>query len=106
MPRRLRVEFRDPSDSRAGSASALYAITLDGRERLVFRVPGTIELHDISREGHVLLTRMTYRTLTGPDRHRCGVASVSSVLVMPDGGSVAYTYELTLSELYLGEGLK
>jgi WD40 repeat protein len=45
-----------------GGSSALYAVTLDGRERLVFSSPGTLKLHDISTDGqHVLLTRGTTR---------------------------------------------
>ena len=45
-----------------GGSSALHAVTLDGRERLVFSSPGTLKLHDISSDGqHVLLTRGTTR---------------------------------------------
>ena len=45
-----------------GGSSALYAVTLDGRERLVFSSPGTLKLHDISADGQrVLLTRGTTR---------------------------------------------
>ena len=45
-----------------GGSSALYAVTLSGRERTVFSSPGTLKLNDISRDGrHVLLTRGTTR---------------------------------------------
>jgi eukaryotic-like serine/threonine-protein kinase len=45
-----------------GGSSALYAVTLAGRERLVFSSPGTLKLHDISPDGQqVLLTRGTTR---------------------------------------------
>ena len=45
-----------------GGSSALYAVTLAGRERLVFSSPGTLKLHDISSDGqYVLLTRGTTR---------------------------------------------
>ena len=43
--------------ARGGESSALYAVTLSGQERLVARVPVNLMLHDISRDGHVLLTR-------------------------------------------------
>jgi len=33
---------------------ALYAVTLSGRERLVFQAPGDLHLYDISRDGRVL----------------------------------------------------
>jgi serine/threonine protein kinase/Tol biopolymer transport system component len=41
---------------RAGEADALYAVTLSGRERLVVRMASHLTLHDISRDGHVLIT--------------------------------------------------
>jgi eukaryotic-like serine/threonine-protein kinase len=45
-----------------GGSSALYAVTLAGRERLVFSSPGTLKLNDISSDGqYVLLTRGTTR---------------------------------------------
>jgi Tol biopolymer transport system component len=50
------------SRSGKGGSSALYAVTLAGRERLVFSSPGTLKLHDISSDGqYVLLTRGTTR---------------------------------------------
>jgi eukaryotic-like serine/threonine-protein kinase len=45
-----------------GGSSALYAVTLSGRERTVFSSPGTLRLNDISSDGQrVLLTRGTMR---------------------------------------------
>ena len=41
---------------KGGEAYALYAVTLSGRERLVLRMTVSLMLHDISRDGHVLLT--------------------------------------------------
>jgi Tol biopolymer transport system component len=59
------------SRSGKGGSSALYAVTLDGRERLVFSSPGTLKLHDVSSDGrYVLLTRGTTRggvMSLGPD---------------------------------------
>jgi Tol biopolymer transport system component len=43
--------------SKAGEAFALSAATLNGSERLVARVPVYLMLHDISRDGRVLLMR-------------------------------------------------
>jgi len=37
--------------------NALFAVTLSGRERLVFQAPGNVGLRDISRNGKVLLQR-------------------------------------------------
>ena len=47
--------------SRAGSDRALYAETTDGHERLVARMPGTLTLLEIWRDGRVLLTRASWR---------------------------------------------
>jgi Tol biopolymer transport system component len=44
-----------------GGSSALYAVTMTGRERVVFSAPGTLKLNDISRDHQVLLTRGTTR---------------------------------------------
>ncbi len=43
--------------TRSGVARALYAVTLNGRERRVLSVAGGLSLQDISRGGRVLLSR-------------------------------------------------
>jgi dipeptidyl aminopeptidase/acylaminoacyl peptidase len=50
--------------SKSGSASALYAATLGGDVRRLLHVPGTLELHDVARDGRVLLSATRYRTQT------------------------------------------
>jgi Tol biopolymer transport system component len=40
-----------------GQARALRAVSLQGRQRLLLRVPGSLTLHDISRDGKILVTR-------------------------------------------------
>jgi eukaryotic-like serine/threonine-protein kinase len=40
----------------AGAARAIYALDLSGKERLIYRSPSGLTLHDISRGGLVLLT--------------------------------------------------
>jgi Tol biopolymer transport system component len=47
--------------TRRGSARALYAVTPAGRERLLLRTPGALTLHDISRDGRVLLSSEDFR---------------------------------------------
>lgn len=42
--------------SKTGEAQALYAVNLAGKERVVARTPVSLRLHDISRDGQVLLT--------------------------------------------------
>jgi eukaryotic-like serine/threonine-protein kinase len=49
-----------------GELDALWAVDMSGRRRLVMRVPGSLELDDISRDGRVLLAHHTLvRTLRG-----------------------------------------
>ena len=40
----------------AGSARSIYSLDLSGKERLIYRSPGGLTIHDISRTGLVLLT--------------------------------------------------
>jgi Tol biopolymer transport system component len=39
-----------------GSNRAMYGVTLSGKQRVVARVPGCVTIHDISRDGRVLLS--------------------------------------------------
>jgi eukaryotic-like serine/threonine-protein kinase len=39
-----------------GAARSLYALDLSGKERLIYRAPGGVTIHDISKAGLVLLT--------------------------------------------------
>src|SRR4029077_1925215 len=49
-----------------GETEALYAVDLAGKLRLVMRVPGSLELEDISRDGRVLAAHHTIiRILAG-----------------------------------------
>ncbi|MGH9364317.1 MAG: protein kinase domain-containing protein [Thermoanaerobaculia bacterium] len=45
--------------SRGGENDALYAVDRSGRDRLIARVPGTLELDDISADGRALLAHHT-----------------------------------------------
>jgi eukaryotic-like serine/threonine-protein kinase len=42
--------------SHEGAARGVYALDLSGKERLILRVPGTLTLQDVTRDGRVLLT--------------------------------------------------
>ncbi len=44
-----------------GNARGLYAVALSGQQRVVARVPGALTLHDIWRDGRVLLARDNWR---------------------------------------------
>lgn len=59
----------------AGANRSLYAVTLAGKLRVVTRVPGGLKLHDIAKNGRVLLTRESPRVgirgmLAGDERER------------------------------------
>jgi eukaryotic-like serine/threonine-protein kinase len=47
--------------TRTGAARALVALSLDGRERVVARMAGVLTLHDVSRDGRVLLSHHDQR---------------------------------------------
>jgi eukaryotic-like serine/threonine-protein kinase len=47
--------------TKSGSSRELRAVTLDGKERSVFLSTGTLTLHDISKDGRVLLARDDWR---------------------------------------------
>ena len=47
--------------TRVGSDRTLFAVSLDGKERILSRAPGTLTLHDISKTGRVLLSRDDWR---------------------------------------------
>jgi len=47
--------------SRSGTDRTLYAATLDGKERIIARLPGALMLLDIARDGRVLLMRASWR---------------------------------------------
>ncbi len=47
--------------SQSGTDRTLYAITLDGQQRIVARLPGALMLLDIAKDGRVLLVRATWR---------------------------------------------
>jgi Tol biopolymer transport system component len=52
--------------ARQGETETLYTVDLSGKLRLVMRVPGNLELEDISRDGRVLAAHHTIiRTLAG-----------------------------------------
>ncbi len=45
------------SGTRSGAAQALHAVSRNGKERLLLAAPGTLTLHDVSRDGRALVTR-------------------------------------------------
>jgi eukaryotic-like serine/threonine-protein kinase len=77
--------------------SGLYAVGLNGRERLITRVPGSLILHDISRNGQVLLTRDTWRQEVrgaapqAPERDLTWLDSSTAMDLSADGRTLLFT---------------
>jgi len=47
--------------TRLGVGRSIYAVSLSGKERLIVRIPATLTLFDIARDGRVLLKRESVR---------------------------------------------
>lgn len=45
-----------------GWANAIYALGLNGKQRIVLRLPGILRLHDVSRDGRILLAQESWRS--------------------------------------------
>src|SRR5579872_88343 len=46
----------------AGWADAIYAFDFSGKKRMVLRLPGMLRLHDVSRDGRILLSKESWRS--------------------------------------------
>ena len=82
-------------------APHLHAVSLSGAERTVHRAPDWLVLHDISRDGRVLLSRNTIRIglacqLAGDTRERDLTWQVAAAVrgLSPDGETVIFEDEL------------
>jgi Tol biopolymer transport system component len=47
--------------SEEGGRTAVHAMTVDGRERIVHRTLGSVRIHDLARDGRALLTNDSHR---------------------------------------------
>ena len=75
--------------SKSGVDRTLYAVTLDGKERMVLRLPGAVMIFDIFKDGRVLLMRASWR--------RELVATVAGEATQRDLSWLDYTYPADLS---------
>jgi WD40 repeat protein len=55
------IWFSAPEPDAPVTTESLQAVSLSGKRRLLLRFPGILELHDISRDGRVLLARVSLR---------------------------------------------
>ena len=77
---------------------ALWAVSLTGKRRLVARFPSTVELHDIFRDGRVLLklsqlqaSLMVRVPGAAEERDLTWFDSSHGVALSPDGGTLLFT---------------
>ena len=95
--------------SKSGVDRTLYATALDGKERMVLRLPGALMLFDIWKDGRVLLMRASWRrelvgVIAGEPKQRdlswldysypAGLSSDGKTLLFDEeggGGSLAYS---------------
>jgi eukaryotic-like serine/threonine-protein kinase len=47
--------------TREGWANEIHALTLNGKDRVVLRLPGMLRLHDIARDGRILMSKESWR---------------------------------------------
>ena len=95
--------------SKSGVDRTLYAVALDGKERMVLRLPGALMLFDIWKDGRVLMMRASWRRelvgmIAGEAKQRdlswldysypAGLSDDSKTLLFDEeggGGSLAYS---------------
>ena len=82
----------------AGSARAIYAMDFSGKERLIYRAPGGLIIHDISRTGLVLLTadktRLAMFALPPGETHERALSWFDWSLlqdISPDGKTIIFS---------------
>jgi serine/threonine protein kinase/Tol biopolymer transport system component len=82
----------------AGSARSIYALDLEGKERLIYRSPGGLTIHDISKNGLVLLTadksRISISGQAPGDTHERSLSWFDWSLLTdmsPDGNTIIFS---------------
>lgn len=82
----------------AGSARSIYGLDLEGKERLIYRSPGGLTIHDISKNGLVLLTadksRISISGLAPGETHERSLSWFDWSLITdmsPDGKTIVFS---------------
>ena len=101
--------------SKSGTDRTLYAITLDGKQRMVLRLPGALMLLDIAKDGRILLMRASWRrelrgVMAGDEKERdlswldysypAGLSDDGKTLLFDEeggGGALDYSKSVGLS---------
>ncbi|MFZ0858692.1 MAG: hypothetical protein WAN10_17710 [Candidatus Acidiferrales bacterium] len=75
-----------------GWADSLHALTLHGKDRTVLTLPGVLRVHDVSRDGRILLSQdqwrsqMQYRGAKDAEEHDLSWLDGTTVSDLSDGG--------------------
>jgi Tol biopolymer transport system component len=82
----------------SGSARSVYALDFSGKERLIYRAPGGLSIHDISPTGLVLMTadkaRLGISALPPGETHERSLSWFDWSLLVdisPDGKTIAFS---------------
>ncbi len=94
-PRDKEVWFAAARES--GWANAIHSLDFSAKERIVLRLPGMIRLHDVSRDGRVLISQEVWRDGIGfraandpKERDLSWLDSADVTDILPDGKNIAF----------------
>jgi len=115
------------SAASVGLDKVIYGVTLSGKRRIVLRSPGSVRIHDISRDGRALVSHETFRSsVLGRGVGQAAERDLSArdfsiaedvsndgktVLISEQGSGIGSSYAVYLREMdgsppvKLGEGL-
>jgi Tol biopolymer transport system component len=89
------VMYAAPEEGGAPNTASLLAVSRTGKRRLLLRFPGTLELHDVARDGRVLFGRVGLRNQVvassageKSERELSWLDGASPVDLSPDGKTV------------------
>jgi hypothetical protein len=81
----------------SGWADSIYGLSLSGKDRVVLRLPGMLRLHDVSRDGRILLSQeiwrdgTKFRAATGPKESDLSWLDSADVTdLSPNGKDIAF----------------
>ena len=81
----------------SGWANSIHGLSLSGKDRIVLRLPGMLRLHDVSRDGRILLSQEVwrdetkFRAATDPkERDLSWLDSADVTDLLPNGESIAF----------------
>ncbi|MCM3875675.1 MAG: protein kinase [Thermoanaerobaculia bacterium] len=89
------VVYAAPEEGASPNTASLLAVSRTGKRRLILRFPGTLELHDVARDGRVLFGRVGLRNQVVAssageknERELSWLDGASPVDLSPDGKTV------------------